>query len=222
MPTVNLREKSRYDYVFIDDNNEIHLMLPLVGGDTIGLDNTCQALSEINTFFERDGAGDLNKKSAWHVLNRYKMDIEFDLDVLSKKTTLEAPELRAQKTDRLQQINVYLSKLTIIAQSSQLAAANLGQYPRAMKELLQTNTNCFTVRLSPAYPDLQIKFDTPIFSLQRGVGPGLGSDLRNVFQGSYEVKSIKNTSKNAFFQALINALADKPRTLASVKTALTT
>ncbi|MDI9826541.1 hypothetical protein QM437_16035, partial [Legionella pneumophila] len=39
---IKFKEPERCDYLYIDENNKVHILLPIVGGDEIGLDNTCQ------------------------------------------------------------------------------------------------------------------------------------------------------------------------------------
>ncbi len=78
--TLTTHEKDNYDYVYVDENNQVHLLCPITGGDTIGLDNTCQSTKEIKQFFGiSSGTQD---KSAIAVLTKYRSDLEYDIALL--------------------------------------------------------------------------------------------------------------------------------------------
>ena len=56
--TKELKEKPFYRYGFFDDNNQLQILMPLTSGETIGLDNTCQAALALKEFFGLVSASD--------------------------------------------------------------------------------------------------------------------------------------------------------------------
>ena len=45
-----MEEKDTVDYIYIDANNKVHILVPVVGVQTIGTDNTCQTFREMQLF----------------------------------------------------------------------------------------------------------------------------------------------------------------------------
>src|SRR3990167_2198254 len=45
-----MEEKDTVDYIYIDANNKVHILVPVVGGQKIGTDNTCQTFREMQLF----------------------------------------------------------------------------------------------------------------------------------------------------------------------------
>lgn len=46
-----LVEPKTAEYLHIDSHNRVHLLLPIVGGESIGIDNTCKTVMEMQAFF---------------------------------------------------------------------------------------------------------------------------------------------------------------------------
>lgn len=89
---ISLHEKDSYDYVYVDEDNKVHLLCPVVGGETVGIDNTCKATEEMQTFFVGDSFFVGSQKSAIDVLKKYRSDLEHDIGLLEI-----APDYRAQQ-----------------------------------------------------------------------------------------------------------------------------
>lgn len=68
---IKFKEPERCEYLHIAKDNKVHILLPIVGGDEIGLDNTCETTGELLTFFYGKTHGG-TKYSAEHHLNEYK------------------------------------------------------------------------------------------------------------------------------------------------------
>lgn len=57
---ITLAEPVSPRYIYINPKtNKVHLMLPVVSGTSIGLDNTCKAVHSLQEFWEK--ASTLNK-----------------------------------------------------------------------------------------------------------------------------------------------------------------
>ncbi|HBS51945.1 MAG TPA: hypothetical protein DEA62_03040 [Coxiellaceae bacterium] len=170
--TFTMREKNSYDYVYIDENNQVHLLCPLIGGDTIGLDNTCKSTKEICQFFGT-GTGIDPNKTAVAILTTYRSDLENDIALLQPLQTLtdDGKKLLQEKIDRLEQINKYLvSVKKVLSQNNQIAN-NMhgisGRYPSEIRKLLEQQTNCLSILLSPKEPDPVLNGAGYVFRMQR-------------------------------------------------------
>ena len=74
---------SPYLYVNPEDNR-VHLMLPIVSGDQIGLDNTCKTVQEMQKFFGLTSTSATMQNSALAELKKYKKALEQYWKVLEK------------------------------------------------------------------------------------------------------------------------------------------
>ncbi len=70
------------DYGYFDEMDRFHWLLPLIGGDTIGLDNTCKTMLELQTFFNGDSHAKPPRLSALTVLMNYQEHLKNDIDKL--------------------------------------------------------------------------------------------------------------------------------------------
>src|SRR3989338_1055034 len=114
-----LREPISARYIHINPlTNQIHLLVPIVGGQEISTDNTCQSTAALKEFFT-NGA-------AQRELNTYKSALEVDLQLLS-----DVHPLKASKQARLEQINAYIKAVKEMT----------GQYSVAMSRLMQHPSN---------------------------------------------------------------------------------
>src|ERR1044072_714359 len=88
-------------YIHINHKtNQVHLLVPLVGGQEISTDNTCRSRWVVNNFF---GGG------ALHELERYKKALKYDIQLLENGNAK-----REQKEDRLAQINAYIKSIQLM------------------------------------------------------------------------------------------------------------
>ncbi|WP_115710688.1 protein SdcA [Legionella sainthelensi] len=206
---IKFKEPERCDYVYIDENNKVHLMLPLVGGDKIGLDNTCQAGVELKTFFHGSQHGSTIKHSAQHHLEEYAKSLEADIQAIKKQKATSPLAFEDQlkiKQERLIQVKQYIELITVLKKDydkdkgiDMLKVLNNGDgrypaLPPKVSELLKSATNGFGVRLSPFDTDPLTRFNDPLFSIKRNtpkyrtqdgkvgeVKEGLGYRLRSTF-----------------------------------------
>jgi hypothetical protein len=158
-----LFEPKTAEYIYIDEANHVHLLMPIVGGETIGIDNTCKTAMEMQAFFY--GKDDLKKKSALDVLNDYAGALQKDIDLLMNSG--QAPELLEIKRSRLIQIQGYTSILTIVKDKFVRSDAAFPKFPTGVHSLLNRKTNCFSMQLSPRVTDSFLRTQSPVFSLTR-------------------------------------------------------
>ena len=191
---INLLEPKYCDYLFIDTNNKVHLLVPIAGGDTIGLDNTCKMAVELKKFL----LGSNNHLSAIKQLNNYCKNLSKDIAYLPL-----GDFLRNQKIDRLKQIEDYVKILKIISQEflyPELTARYV-KFPVAVNTVMSRQNNCLAMRLSPFDPDDFTVIEDPVFSLSRkqysnGSYEYFGDSLSKTLTESFN-KVRFNNSKNA-------------------------
>lgn len=147
---INYREPRVANYVYIAPNNQVHLMLPIVGGVDIGTDNTCQTVIELQRFFGLDAFAETRRVSALHELLKYKRALQFDISILPTNS-----EIRREKETRLRQIERYITTLQSLQNHQNLARLQgaYPEYPDAINTLLARKENAVTIKLMPQFPD---------------------------------------------------------------------
>jgi len=174
MPDViKLKEPERCDYIYIDERNKVHLLLPIVGGSEIGLDNTCKTTMEIKNFF----FGNISHGvSAVSRLTEYQRLLEEDIQALKDQQVLfkyDDKALIEEKEQRLEQIKQYIElieKLKHQYDSDGEIEKLRNLYPplpTGIQNLIRDSENASAVRLSPNLPDMFTRFENPVFSLRR-------------------------------------------------------
>ncbi|HBD9274357.1 TPA: protein SdcA [Legionella pneumophila] len=176
---IKFKEPERCDYLYIDENNKVHILLPIVGGDEIGLDNTCQTAVELITFFYGSAHSGVTKYSAEHQLSEYKRQLEEDIKAINsqKKISPHAyDDLLKEKIERLQQIEKYIELIQVLKKQydekndiRQLRTGGIPQLPSGVKEIIKSSENAFAVRLSPYDNDKFTRFDNPLFNVKRNI-----------------------------------------------------
>ncbi len=165
MFTIQFREPIAPRYIFVNpENNQVHLLLPIVGGDAIGLDNTCQTVMALKIFFGKNAGAALEQQSALSELKRYQRALQFDISLIQADTPI-----KRLKTERLEQVQRYIAALQIMQSSPVLEALNavFPDYPQPIKELISQNTNIYSMLLHPQNPDPWLRAVNPIFSVDR-------------------------------------------------------
>lgn len=84
MPELVFRQKNSYQYVYINENNEVSLMMPLMEGRTIGQDNTCRTYTATQIFFDGQAPGEPNGVTADASLQEMITDLTADLRMLEE------------------------------------------------------------------------------------------------------------------------------------------
>ena len=159
-----LTEPTAPRYIYINPStNRVHLMLPVVSGTGIGLDNTCKAVSSSQEFFGK--SSDPKQITALNELIRYKQALEFDLSLLSLDSPLKQP-----KEERLQQINYYITAIEAMQNHPELNALSgaFPAYPASLKTVMQAEqSNLYSMHLRPTVQDAHLRSIKPVFSLNR-------------------------------------------------------
>ena len=189
-------------YIYVDpEANQVHLLVPIVGGQDISTDNTCKSTVAMDAFFQEDGA--------LRELNAYKAALEFDLQWLDS-----GHPQKALKESRLNQINAYIAAMP----------AMKTQYKIAISSLLATPSNLYSIQLRPKELDNQSRVINPVFSLNRGVYQGetlsalynaLHQALPHAISAPVDPRSrlndtvIKALPENADFKIIQNTLTEQ-------------
>ncbi|TIE23148.1 SidC, partial [Legionella pneumophila] len=100
-----LREPRNPRYLYIGPDNTLHVFMPIVGGTSIGTDNTCKAVYSLQEFFGKGSNSNLQTTLKSELL-AYQEALEHDLGLLGSETLLAH-----QKQERLTQIKAYLEVL---------------------------------------------------------------------------------------------------------------
>ena len=143
---IQFTEPTTPRYIYINPlTNQVHLLVPIVGGQEIGTDNTCKSTVALDEFFQQG--------EALRELNAYKAALEFDLQFLGGGNSLEAP-----KQHRLTQINAYIEALTAMRAMSSV---------NIITPLLQHRSNLYSIQLRPSVQDPVSNPINPVFTINR-------------------------------------------------------
>ncbi len=144
---IKFTEPTMPKYIYINpQNNQVHLLVPVVGGQEISTDNTCKLTAALDEFFQKGGA--------LRQLKAYKTALEFDLQFLVEGHLLQAP-----KQERLTQINAYIKALTAMPNMSS---------NEIFTSLMQQPSNLYSIQLRPREQDRHSRVINPVFSINRG------------------------------------------------------
>ncbi|HBP6897473.1 TPA: protein SdcA, partial [Legionella pneumophila] len=114
---IKFKEPERCDYLYIDENNKVHLLMPIVGGDEIGLDNTCQTAVELRSFFYGNTHHGEARHSAEQQLTDYKKQLEEDIKAINSQKGISRyayTDLLREKKERLKQIEKYIELINVL------------------------------------------------------------------------------------------------------------
>ncbi|KTD06694.1 SidC protein [Legionella gratiana] len=172
---LKFKEPEACNYVYIDSENRVHLMMPIVAGEGVGTDNTCETGLELRSFFH--GFSEEKRKSAIEELELYKKQLEEDILAINTQKELSPlayKDLLNEKKHRLVQIEEYIKLVELIKQKYDTDGTIAGldrkfapELPPGVCKVIENSKNAFAVRLSPDDPDSYTRFDKPLFSLKR-------------------------------------------------------
>ena len=141
---IPLTEPTAPRYITINhETNQVHLMVPVVGGQEISTDNTCKATVALSNFF--DGG-------ALRELNAYKEALAFDIGLLEAGNAE-----RMGKEVRLAQIEAYIEAVSAMRMS----------FGDAMTAFLGRPSNLYSTQLRPRAQDSQSRVVNPVFNVNR-------------------------------------------------------
>jgi hypothetical protein len=167
---MKLSEPTSSRYLYVNPkNNHVHVLMPLVSGMDIGLDNTCKSALALQEFFGKNSDHPSENQGVLQALNNYKEALMSDLRDLS--TSGDYAELIRQKIDRLKQVERYINALSTIQTSPLFAGLTTGlpDYPQPVKSLLEKPSNLYHMVLRPEKldDDRWLHSVNPVFSVQR-------------------------------------------------------
>ncbi len=145
-----IKEPTAPRYIYVNPKtNTVHLLMPIMSGTEIGLDNTCKSVYSLQEFFGLAGAD--KERSALGVLTHYKALLEFGLKYMP------ASAEKTAKAHRLSQIDTYLDILKQLQQDNRITnplMRNFPVYPEALIHLMQSvDANLHSIILRPRVQD---------------------------------------------------------------------
>jgi hypothetical protein len=146
--------------------NRLHVLLPVVSGSQIGLDNTCKSVFVLQEFFGK--SRDVNQRAVLDELTAYQNALTFDMSLMA-----EHSELKIKKQERMEQIERYIDVLNTVLRSNVLDSLNqvFPEYPAPLQELMKNETsNLYSMVLRPKELDNLTRSVNPVFSLKRTDG----------------------------------------------------
>ncbi|MDP1603722.1 MAG: hypothetical protein Q8M03_10705 [Legionella sp.] len=182
-----LTEPTNPRYIYINPKtNQVHVLMPIVSGTKIGLDNTCKSVFALQEFFGK--TFDIHQQAVLDELTAYKKALEFDIGLMDDKA------ITTQKEERLLQINQYITAVDAVLKSDVLNPLKLAfpEYPFAVQEIMKTeNTNLHSIVLRPTEKDSFLRFVNPVFSVERDGRSVLYDTLSQAYQRVTSLKSAK-------------------------------
>ena len=175
-----LTEPSTPRYLYINPKtNTVHVLMPVVSGVQIGLDNTCKSVSSLQEFFGKSRA--VHQRAIQDELNAYKKALEFDMSLLAEESAL-----KTQKEARLLQINQYIETIDTVLNTDVLNTLNLAfpEYPAPLQAMMrEKDANLHSMLLRPEEKDNFLRFVNPVFSVKRDDTGAFYQALRSAYQG---------------------------------------
>lgn len=206
-----LREPRTPRYLYIGPDNTLHVFVPIVGGTSIGTDNTCKAVYSLQEFFGKGSNSNLKTTLKGELL-AYQEALEYDLSLLEALTPLAQ-----QKTERLMQIKAYLEVLGHLEQHEELNCLNSGfpSYPRPLELMMQSRkrANVYSMILRPTEEDgyLRLEAANPVFSVAhksvvQNIMTTTASPLQEALIQAYSPLNLE--AKGLKFQAMREAMVE--------------
>lgn len=161
---IPLTEPTAPRYIYVNPKtNQLHLLMPLVSGTDIGLDNTCKSVFAVQEFFGK--SREVHQRAVLDELTNYQTALELDISLLENNAELKAP-----KQQRLKQIKEYLEAINTVLASKVLEDLSkaLPSYPEPLQQIMTAeDSNVHSMLLRPVALDQSIRFVNPIFSVKR-------------------------------------------------------
>ncbi len=155
---------------FDEEDGWLHISLPIISGDRIGLDNTCQTMKSMESFFAcfqnytTAHARETAKYSALNTLKKYKEALEYDIHLINN---LNDPLQKAKKA-RLTQVNFYIRALEKLRNHAELSSfANRTPFPQPVQKVMKKAENLYQGLFKPVNNDDYVHVIEPGFSFNR-------------------------------------------------------
>ena len=199
---IPLTEPTAPRYIYINPaNNQVHLLVPMVGGQEISTDNTCKSTASLDEFFKQG--------AALRELSTYQSALEFDLQFLNSGHPLKAP-----KYQRLNQINEYIKAINAMKSG----------YSEAITALMHGPSNLYSIQLRPRIQDPESSVVNSVFSMNRN-NDDTGTPKSALYNAMYT--AYPNTTvaaldpKLQLNKSVLAALPEQPVNFAGIQSALT-
>ena len=156
-------------YVYINPKtNQMHVLMPVVGGVGIGTDNTCASVRGMQEFFGL--SREAHQMAVLENLKHYLGALEFDLSLLD-----ESSELYQAKSSRLEQIGRYIHILEETAKNKEVfegLTKAFPYYPEPLQKLMKgEDSNLYSMVLRPKHKDDYLHFVNTVFRVKRDGAP---------------------------------------------------
>lgn len=156
-------------YVYINPKtNQMHVLMPVVGGVGIGTDNTCASVRGMQEFFGL--SREAHQMAVLENLKHYLGALEFDLSLLD-----ESSELYQAKSSRLEQIGRYIHILEDTAKNKEVfegLTKAFPYYPEPLQKLMKgKDSNLYSMVLRPKHKDDYLRFVNTVFRVKRDGAP---------------------------------------------------
>ena len=186
---IPLTEPKLMRYIRINPStNQVHLLMPFVGGQDISTDNTCKSEVELKAFFEGGAVSELEF---------YKSTLEFHISLLAKSDSH-----RLVKEARLSKINTYIEAVIGMRSSYKIAVAALLSQP----------SNLYSIQLRPRIQDHLSRVVNPVFTVNRG-NDSWGTPLSPLYSNMHAVfpalRLGKPDPRTQLIEAVMLALPEK-------------
>lgn len=201
-------------YIYVNPtNNKVHLLVPIVRGQEIATDNTCQS---------RQAAIDFFRDEASQELHLYRGALSDDISIIQGELERRImsgidesdlwPEL-ARKQSKLEQINYYIEALRCLPPPQGTYSRLTGSVEDSIRAVLRDRSNLFSMHLRPQDQDSFGHVESPVFSLQRNYGNSfLYNNLRQL--NSLSINNV--SSRNRLIQAVTYTLRGQQNPSVSV------
>lgn len=175
-----LTEPTSPRYLYINPKtNAVHVLMPVVSGIHIGLDNTCKSVSSLQEFFGKSRA--VHQRAIQDELSAYKKALEFDISLLAEES-----ESKRQKQERLSQIKQYIAAIDTVLNTQVLDTLSLAfpEYPALLQAIMkEEDVNFHSMVLRPKEMDSFLRFVNPVFSVNRDGTGAFYNTLSKAYQG---------------------------------------
>lgn len=175
--------------IIYDQEGVLRLMVPICGGGTIGLDNTCQTVIELQQFF-----GYKNSDSALNALSKLSVD-------LNLYSALTGQELSFQ----IRQLSNYykiIKRISELKDFKESLVKKFGIYPQAIGQLLNSSKNIFAIRLSveKEHSFFAMPQGSIVFSGGKYLGMGLRHGLVDLPQAKSPREQFLDIMKHSVYE----------------------
>ena len=189
------------------ETNIVHLLMQIMSGAEIGLDNTCKSVYSLQEFFGLLGANKQN--TALMALTDYKAALEFDLKYMPDSIE------KTRKTQRLAQIEIYLDIVKQIQQDKRTTKSlkrSFPLYPEPLETLMRADdANLHSIILRPVKQDVYLRTTAiaPTFSVNHDFMRDNGQIVRNpsslaeTLQSQYQSIVFKPKSQEGLIESFL-------------------